>query len=98
MRDAHSGSPWRALRECSLGICTAWLVIQNTVLLGLLVWHRPLSLAMLAEALGRTLLLMAPLCIIPAAILCGWAISTYLARGAAKPAARTWEMDHGRTR
>lgn len=92
-------SPWRRVRECVFALCTLWLLVQNTLLLVVVFQRRPDSIALAFEALQKALVLMTPLWVLPAAGLCGLALTTYLARGAAAdPGADNWEMQHGRSR
>ena len=92
-------SPWRRLREWALALCTLWLLVQNTLLLGIVFLRRPDSIALAFEMLQKTLVMMTPLWVLLGAAWCGLALTNYLARGAAAASsADNWEMDHGRTR
>ncbi|MBI5168240.1 MAG: hypothetical protein HZA61_02005 [Candidatus Eisenbacteria bacterium] len=95
---ARRESPWRLARECAFGLCTAWLIVQNAVLLAVLVRWQPNALALAFESLQKALVLMLPLWLIPVAALAGLAIATTLTRGAVVRGAERWEMEHGRTR
>jgi hypothetical protein len=96
--EAHHGSPWRRVRECLFGLCTVWLVVQNTLLLIVALQHQPNTIELALAALQKAFVLLTPLWVIPAAALAGLALSAYLIRGAAGTRANSWEMEHGRTR
>lgn len=99
MSDLRRESPWRRVRECAFALCTAWLVVQNAILIGLLVTRRSDAVMTAAVALPKFIAVMLPLWAIPLAAMCGLAIATTLARDAAwSHEARRWERNHGRTR
>ncbi len=99
MSDARRESPWRRVRECGFALCTAWLVVQNALLIGLFVTHRDDAVATALTTLPKVAAALAPLWVIPFAALCGLAIVTTLARDAASSSgAGRWETEHGRTR
>lgn len=91
-------SPWRRVRECAFGLCTLWLVVQNSLLLAVLLERQPGALSLAFDRLQKALVLLTPLWLIPAAALAGLALATTLTRGAVATGADRWEMDHGRTR
>ena len=45
---------WRRWREAAFATCTAWLVVQNVGLLGLVVWGRPADALAASETIART--------------------------------------------
>jgi hypothetical protein len=45
---------WRRWREAAFATCTAWLVVQNVGLLGLVAWSRPTDALAASESLART--------------------------------------------
>lgn len=99
MNDARHEFPWRRVREAVFALCTLWLLVQNTLLLLLLLTHRGDAVDLALAAMVRAFALVTPLWTIPAAALCGLALATALARGAASShEGRRWEVEHGRTR
>ena len=61
---------WRSARECALGLCAAWLLVQNLVLVLALVLAGPAApWSMLAPLLGVAFLLMTPLWLVPVVVL-----------------------------
>lgn len=44
----------RRWREAAFATCTAWLVVQNVGLLGLIVWGRPADALAAGESIART--------------------------------------------
>lgn len=61
---------WRPARECALGVCVAWLVVQNMALvIALLVGGPSAAWRTLTPMLGVAFLLMTPLWLIPVAVL-----------------------------
>lgn len=102
MSDAgHTGrreSPWRFVRECVFGLCTLWLVVQNTLLLVALLRWEPNALSLAFDSLHKAFLLMSPLWVIPAAAVVGLTLTTTLTRDAAGDGAKRWETNDGRTR
>jgi hypothetical protein len=61
---------WRPARECALGLCVAWLVVQNLALvIALLVGGPAAAWHTLAPVIGAAFLLMTPLWLVPAALL-----------------------------
>ena len=93
-------SGWRRAREAAFAACTAWLVVQNGMLLayGLTRWPEP-GWATLVT-LGRDVLgVLAPMWAIACAAVLGWAFTMWLARGAQPDAGvGEWERGHGRAR
>ena len=47
-------SGWRRWREAVLAACAVWLVIQNLVILGLVLWVKPASALAVGVAIART--------------------------------------------
>jgi hypothetical protein len=45
---------WRRWREAAFATCTAWLVLQNMVLLALVAWGRPAEALAAGGAIART--------------------------------------------
>jgi hypothetical protein len=67
---AGTRSPWRSARECALGVCAAWLLVQNVVLLiALLVAGPAAAWSLLAPLLGVAFVLMTPLWLVPVILL-----------------------------
>lgn len=91
-------SPWRRVRECAFGLCTVWLVVQNSLLLAVLLRREPDAITLAFDSLQKAFVLITPLWLIPAAAIAGLALATTLTRGAVARGADRWEMEHGRTR
>jgi hypothetical protein len=47
---------WRRWRDVGLAVCTAWLVVQNLVLVALVVWAGPAHALAAGTALAQTAL------------------------------------------
>lgn len=61
---------WRSARECALGLCAAWLVVQNVVLvIALLVGGPAAAWHTLTPMLAIACVLMTPLWLVPAILL-----------------------------
>ena len=61
---------WRPARECALGLCVAWLVVQNMALvIALLVGGPSAAWRTLTPMLGVAFLLMTPLWLVPVVVL-----------------------------
>jgi hypothetical protein len=65
------GAPWRPARECALWLCAAWLVVQNMALgIALLVGGPGAAWHLGAPLLGVAFVLMTPIWLVPALMLC----------------------------
>jgi hypothetical protein len=61
---------WRSARECALGLCAAWLVVQNIVLvIALFVGGPSAAWHALTPVLGLACVLMTPLWLVPAILM-----------------------------
>ena len=65
--DRHGAAPrWRTARECALGVCVAWLVVQNlAILIALLVGGTNAAWTALTPMLALAFLVMTPLWLVP---------------------------------
>lgn len=71
-----AGGAWRPARECALGVCVAWLVVQNLALvIALLLGGPGATLRTLTPMLGVAFLLMSPLWILPVVVLAAGRVS-----------------------
>jgi len=54
MSRERGASTWRRWREAALAACAVWLVVQNLVILGLVLWVKPASALAAGVAIART--------------------------------------------
>ncbi len=95
--DVRKGS-WRRWREAIFATCTAWLVIQNAALLGLVAWERPANAFAAGESMARTAANWGgPLLGVFLAVVCGLALAAWLVHAPAEwRRARTQEVSDER--
>jgi hypothetical protein len=98
MSDERQVSGWRRWRNVGFVVCTAWLVVQNLVLVLLVVWAGPAhalaagaALAQTALRLGGQLMVLA-LATVMALALAAWLVHAPDPRDGAEP------MEVGRDR
>ena len=76
----------RRARELTLAIFAVWLVVQNVVLLAFVPWAELGAVMVVANALIKAaFMVMAPLWILPLAMLAAWAIRVQRVRDASAP-------------
>lgn len=87
----------RRARELMLAIFTLWLVVQNGVLLMFLPWTDWSGAMVVVNALIKAaFLVLAPLWVLPLAILVGAAVTAYAVRGTTvQPGSGSWGVRHG---
>jgi hypothetical protein len=95
MRADARGLGWQRWRELVFATCTAWLVVQNMVLLTLLAWSNPANAwAAGAKAARTALALGGPLCVVGFAVFVAFALAAALMHApAAKTTHRNLEVD-----
>lgn len=88
---------WRRAREAAFALCTAWLLMQNLILLSLLPWHDPHSLqAIVARTSAALVNVVGPLWVLPVAALIGWGFVASAARASSASSRREpWEVRRG---
>ena len=70
---------WRRWRDAAFATCTAWLVLQNLMLLALAAWGRPGSALAAGTAIATSALsLWSRLCMLALAVALGLALAAYL--------------------
>jgi len=87
----------RRARELTLAIFAVWLVVQNVVLLAFVPWAELGPVMVVANALIKAaFMVMAPLWILPLAMLAAWAITVFGVRDAsAARRGESLEVRHG---